>query len=228
MLIMLFLITALIMSAVVHEYAHGWMAFKLGDTTAKDLGRLTLNPIKHLDMFGSILVPLLLVLSNASFFIAWAKPVPYNPYRLRDLKFGPLKVALAGPLSNFIMAVVFSILARLMVIPAHTKVELAVNFLSGNHANLLAMMSGNFIYTVFTMSVIIVFINLVLMIFNLVPIPPLDGSKIIYTFLPIRLKEVYHRLEPYSMFILILLIMLGFFSFIAPVILYMFSWLTGV
>jgi Zn-dependent protease len=204
------------------------MAFKLGDNTAKDMGRLTLNPIKHLDLFGSILVPLILVLSKASFFIAWAKPVPYNPYNLSDSKYGSLKVALAGPLSNLSIAVIFGLLARVLAIPAHIKMELTVNFLSGNHENLLAMMSNNFVYTIFIMSVIIVFINLVLMIFNLVPIPPLDGSKILYTFLPTKFKEIYHQIEPYSMLILILLIMFNFFSFIIPIILYIFSLLTGV
>ncbi|MFH1413071.1 MAG: site-2 protease family protein [bacterium] len=225
---MIFAILALIMSAVVHEYSHGWMAFKLGDTTAKDMGRLTLNPIKHLDLFGSIILPTLLVLSSSTFFIAWAKPVPFNPYRLSDLKFGPLKVALAGPFSNFVMAVIFGLLARGLAIPAHTKVELTVNFLSGQHDLLLSMMGGNFVYTIFVMFVIVVFVNLALMIFNLVPIPPLDGSKIIYTFLPNNLKEWFYRVERYSLFILILLIVLGFFSFIIPLILGIFGLIVGI
>ena len=228
MLIMIFAIIALIMSAVVHEVAHGWTAYKLGDDTAKMLGRLTLNPIKHLDLFGSVILPLILVISHSPFFLAWAKPVPYNPYRLRDLKYGPLKVALAGPLSNLIMAVGFAILARLLMIPQHTKLELAINFFQGSFDNLLGMMSGSFINSLFVMFVILVTINLALMIFNLIPIPPLDGSKIIYTFLPARAQEAFHRFEVYGIFVLILLIALGVLDFIGPTLVFCFSWLVGV
>lgn len=228
MLIMFFAILALIMSAVVHEYSHGWMAFKLGDTTAKDLGRLTLNPIKHLDLFGSIILPLILVFTKSPFFIAWAKPVPYNPYRLKDLKYGPLKVALAGPLSNLIMATGLGLLARVLAIPEHTKVDLAVNFLSGNHDNLLSMMSGNFVYSLFTLSIIGVLINLGLMFFNLVPVPPLDGSKVLYAFLPAKLQDWFYRLEPYGLIILFVLIAFDVFNFLIPLILGLFSLLVGV
>ncbi|MFH0950906.1 MAG: site-2 protease family protein [bacterium] len=228
MLITIFAIIALIMSAVVHEVSHGWAAYKLGDDTAKMLGRLTLNPIKHLDLFGSIILPLILVFSHSPFFLAWAKPVPYNPYRLRDLHYGPLKVALAGPLSNLIMATGFAILARVLMIPQHTKLELAINFLQGSFDNLLAMMSGSFINSLFVMFVVLVVINLALMIFNLIPIPPLDGSKIIYTFLPARAQEAFNRFEVYGIFVLILLIALGVLDFIGPTLVYCFSWLVGV
>jgi Zn-dependent protease len=228
MAIMIFLIAALIMSAVVHEVAHGAMAYYLGDTTAKDMGRLTLNPIKHLDLFGSILLPLVLILTKSSFFLAWAKPVPYNPYRLRDYRWGDLKVALAGPGANLIMAAIFGLTARFLPLATNDKIQLAGQFLQGANDQLLALMSGSIMNSLFVMSVILCFLNLVLMIFNLVPIPPLDGSKIAVAFLPPGGRQAFYRLEAYGLFILIILIALNFFSFIAPLVFYVFSLLTGL
>lgn len=134
---------------------HGWMADRLGDPTAKKAGRLTLNPIPHIDIFGSILLPFLLIASGAGFVFGWAKPVPYNPYNLRDAKYGPAKVAAAGPLGNFITALFFGFILRFFPIASPELIGLLQ---------------------------IIVFINLLLMIFNLVPIPPLDGSKVLAPF----------------------------------------------
>lgn len=107
-----FQILVLIISAIVHEVAHGYAALYLGDPTAKNLGRLTLDPRPHIDIFGSILVPLFLVVTNSQFIFAWAKPVPYNPRNLRDPKYGELKVAIAGPLTNVLIAFVFAIILR--------------------------------------------------------------------------------------------------------------------
>jgi len=150
------IIIVVIMSAVVHEFFHGRVAYALGDPTAKHLGRLTLNPIPHLDMVGSILLPLVLVLTGSSFIIGWAKPVPYNPYNLRDQRWGNTKVALAGPAANMIIALLFGLTLRFADLP-----------------------SG-----VFEFFVIIVFFNILLAAFNLIPIPPLDGSKIIMDLFP--------------------------------------------
>ena len=108
----IFLIIILVMSAVFHEYMHGFAAFKLGDPTAKNAGRLTFNPIKHLDLFGSIIIPLMLIISGSSFLFAWAKPVPYNPNNLSDRKYGDAKVAAAGPLANLAIALVFGLIWR--------------------------------------------------------------------------------------------------------------------
>src|SRR6056297_2198326 len=102
--IMIFQIIVLVFSAIIHEYMHGWMADYLGDSTAKDSGRLTLNPIPHIDPFGSILLPFILIATGAGIVFGWAKPVPYNPYNLKDPKWGPAKVAAAGPLANLITA----------------------------------------------------------------------------------------------------------------------------
>ncbi len=228
MTITIFLIIALIMSAVIHEVAHGAMAYYLGDTTAKDLGRLTLNPLKHLDLFGSIILPAVLVLTKATFFLAWAKPVPYNPYRLRDYRFGDLKVALAGPLANLILATFFGLSARFLPLAENLKVELIGQFLTGGNDQVLALMSGSFLNSLFVMSIVFCIINLALMIFNLVPIPPLDGSKVAVSFLPASGREAFYRLEAYGIFILIALIALDFFRFVAPLVFFLFRLLIGL
>ena len=155
----LFTILIFLFSVVIHEVSHGAVAYKLGDDTAKNAGRLTLNPIPHLDMVGSVLLPALLIITGSSFVIGWAKPVPYNPLRLtKDLKYGPLKVALAGPGSNMALAIIVGIVIRLF-------------------ASVLSPVAV-------LLMVQIVLINVLLAIFNLIPIPPLDGSKILTILLP--------------------------------------------
>jgi Zn-dependent protease len=228
MLITIFFIVALIFSAILHEYAHGWVAYKLGDNTAKDAGRLTLNPIAHIDPIGSVLLPLMLILSSSRFFIAWAKPVPYNPYNLRDQKYGDLKVALGGPGTNLAIALFFGLLARAMPLAAELKYQLAISLISGDNSNLLSLMHGSLATAIFVLASIICFVNLMLMLFNLVPIPPLDGSKVLYTFLPYRWQTMWHQFESYSFIVLLVLVYLGVFSFILPVILYIFSSIIGL
>ena len=110
---LLFQLAILLMSVVIHEFAHGWMALYLGDSTARNYGRLTLNPIKHLDLFGSFLVPLFLIIVRAPFVFGWAKPVPYNPLNLRDQKYGQAKVAAAGPAANLLIVLFFTLILRL-------------------------------------------------------------------------------------------------------------------
>lgn len=216
------------MSVMLHEYAHGWVAYKLGDNTAKDAGRLTLNPIAHLDLFGSIILPLLLVLSKTGFILGWAKPVPYNPYNLRDAKYGDLKVAVAGPGTNFLLAIIFGVVARLTPLSAMLKQNLIMNYFGGNHDFLLSQIQGSMMTSIYVLSVIIVFINLLLMIFNLIPIPPLDGSKVLMTFLSAEAKIKFHRVEPYGIFIILFLLMFGIFSLIWPVLIFLFSLIVGV
>lgn len=179
----IFLIIVLVMSAVFHEYMHGFAAFKLGDPTAKNAGRLTFNPIKHLDLFGSIIIPLMLIISGSSFLFAWAKPVPYNPNNLSDRKYGDAKVAVAGPLANLAIALVFGLIWRLMP------------FISISFSGFIAM---------------IIYINLILMVFNLIPIPPLDGSKILSAFLSPEARYKYLSLERYGL--LFVLLFVFFFS----------------
>ncbi|HAM88152.1 MAG: Peptidase M50 [Candidatus Falkowbacteria bacterium GW2011_GWD2_38_42] len=199
--LIIFQIIVLVFSAIIHEYMHGWMADQLGDTTAKDEGRLTLNPLPHIDPFGSVFLPFLLVLSGSPFVFGWAKPVPYNPYNLRDQRYGPAKVALAGPLGNLITAIFFGMLLR------------------------FAPLAGNPL--LITLLAIIVQINLLLMIFNLLPIPPLDGSKIIAPFLPENIQKFMLNLERYGMILVIVFVMFGF-NLIIPLINFLFNLIVGI
>ena len=196
----IFSVIVLIMSATIHEYMHGFVANQLGDPTAKNAGRLTLNPIKHLDLFGSILIPLTLLVSGSHFLFGWAKPVPYNPNNLSDRKYGDAKVAVAGPLANLFMAVVFSIVFRFL-----------------DPSTIFAYLVSE-----------IVIINLILMIFNLVPIPPLDGSKILAVFLPSNLRNKLLYMDARLSMILVFAFVFFGFSFISPIIYWLFGVFTGV
>lgn len=198
-MIALFQIIILIFSAVIHEYMHGWTADHLGDPTARLAGRLTLNPLAHLEWFGSIILPGLMLISGMPFVFGWAKPVPYNPYNLRDRRWGGAKVALAGPLANFIVAIFFGLLLRFLP------------FVSLTFSGLIAL---------------IVYINLVLMIFNLLPIPPLDGSKILAPFLPVSWQGKYLSLERFGFIFVILFAWFGF-SYLLPLIDRLFNLLAG-
>lgn len=191
------IIVILILSVVIHEVAHGYAALWLGDRTAQYAGRLTLNPIKHLDLFGSIIIPLLLSFSGVIF--GWAKPVPYNPYNLRNRRWGELLVALAGPASNILIAIIFGIVIRLI----------------GFDSDLTFV------------AALIVQVNLVLAIFNLVPVPPLDGSKILFALLPPKYQHIRTFLERYGM-ILIIVFILFFWKLLSPVINYLFVMITGI
>ncbi len=202
-ILQIFSIVILIFSIVIHEFAHGWMADYLGDPTARHMGRLTLNPIPHIDLIGSIIIPLFLILSNAGFIIGWAKPVPYNPYNLRDQKNGPALVGAAGPASNLLLALIFGIIIRVLLLQG-----VAMN------SDMIMLFS------------VIVFCNILLAVFNLVPIPPLDGSKILFHFLPYSMHGVRETLERNGMLFLILFIFFGF-QLIIPVMLFLFSLITG-
>lgn len=196
----IFQIIILIASAIVHEYMHGFVADRLGDPTAKESGRLTLNPIPHIDLWGSIVIPLLLIWSNAGFIFGWAKPVPFNPNNLKDKKYGAAKVAAAGPLGNLIIAIAFGIILRLSIFHSAAMIDLLA---------------------------IIVYINLILMIFNLVPIPPLDGSRVLSAFLPYSWQKRLDELERYGM-VLVFLFVFFAFPVLSPVIRFLFSVLTGI
>jgi len=180
--VMIFEVIVLIFSAVLHEYMHGWMAYQLGDTTAKDAGRLTLNPLAHLEWFGSFFLPLVMIVTGMPFIFGWAKPVPYNPYNLRDRRYGDAKVAIAGPLANLVIAVFFGLCLRWLPV---------------------------FNTTFDGLLYVIVYVNLVLMVFNLVPIPPLDGSKILATFLPAATRARYLGNDRLGFILIILFVMLA-------------------
>lgn len=190
------------MSIVIHEVSHGFMAEYFGDDTARNAGRLTLNPIKHLDLFGSILLPAVLVLSHAGFLFGWAKPVPYNPYNLRDRKWGTIAVAAAGILANFFIAIIFGLIIRFSV-----GINLSANF--------------------YFITSAIVIVNLALGIFNLVPIPPLDGSKILLSFLPESMASFIYRYEQYSL-LLLLIFVIFFADYLYPILAFVFHLITGL
>lgn len=190
------------MSVVLHEVSHGFAAEQFGDSTARFAGRLTLNPLKHLDLFGSIILPALLIVTNSPFLIGWAKPVPYNPDNLRNRRLGELWVAAAGILTNLFLAVFFGLALRFSL-----GMELPLGFME--------IVSS------------IVIVNLSLAIFNLVPIPPLDGSKILFSLLPRSLNEVIAFMEQYAFFLLIAFI-LFFSQYLAPVLIYLYQAITGI
>ncbi len=197
----IFSIAILIFSVVVHEVAHGYMAYWLGDNTAKYEDRLTLNPIKHLEWFGSFFLPLASYFLGG-FIIGWAKPVPFNPYNLRDQKWGEAKVAFAGPLSNILIALFFGLLIRFGV---------------------LASLGESFLY----IGTMIVLINLVLATFNLMPVPPLDGSKILFNFLPYSMNSTKVWLEQNGIF-LALFFVFFLWKYIVPLVYWEFSLITGL
>ncbi len=178
-------VLVLVFSVVFHEVAHGWAALKLGDTTARDQGRLTLNPLPHVDPMGSIIVPALLALTSSPFMMGWAKPVPVHPGRLRQPWNDYPKVAAAGPLSNLLLALVS---ALLLGVTAGVG-----NRLPDGHA---ALEPATFLVRVWMTGI---YVNIALAAFNLVPLPPLDGSWILSRLLPGRMRASYENLRRYGM-----------------------------
>lgn len=198
LLTLLFLLP-LFFSIILHEIAHGYVAFRLGDPTAHTMGRLTLNPIKHVSLVGSILVPGFLFLTHSPFLFGWAKPVPVDPRNFKSPVGGMAWVAIAGPLTNFSIAAILALVLRL--IPS-----------SGLFAELLQM---------------IIAMNLVLAMFNLVPVPPLDGSRILAAVLPKPLAKVYGKLERFGLILVALLLAMGLFSFVEIPIAWIYRFLVG-
>ena len=201
----LFLIVILLFSIVIHEVSHGTMALYLGDPTAKYAGRLTLNPLRHLDPIGSVILPLFLILMaklmGGGIIFGWAKPVPINPYNFRDQKYGSAKVALAGPGSNLAIALVFGLALRFF--PAIATIP-----------GLPLMFSY------------IVYINILLAVFNLLPVPPLDGSHILFTFLPPGMENIKIFLSQFGLFILLFIIFF-FFRWLVLLINWILSLIVG-
>ena len=205
MTVLAYLVVILIFlySIIIHEIAHGAMADSLGDPTARLSGRLSLNPLKHLDPIGSVILPLFLILIHSGIVIGWAKPVPINPLNLRDKKYGEAKVAAAGPGVNLLLALLFGIPLRFLPVAV-----------SGFWYNLESV----FIY--------IVWINLLLAIFNLIPVPPLDGAHILFAFLGRGADQIKIFLYRYGLLIL-LVVLFFFFQWLFPIVNFFFKLITG-
>lgn len=182
-----FSIVILLFSVIVHEVMHGLVALKFGDTTAQRAGRLTLNPIPHIDLFGTILLPALLIFTGSPILFGWAKPVPVNPLNFSNLRKGDLLVSAAGILANFSLAIVAALIYHIL--------------------NALPQQFPAILGSLLRFTVVI---NLILGVFNLFPIPPLDGSKILLSQLPIHLAGEYQKLERYGILILLLFMMIPF------------------
>lgn len=193
----IFQIIVLIVSVMAHEVAHGMAAYYFGDMTAKNQGRLTLNPLKHIDMFGSIIVPVLLYITNSGFLFGWARPVPYNPYNLRNRRLGEFCVSIAGILTNFLIAIVFATLL---------------------HFSAILGLSESAVYLISY----IILLNIVLGVFNLAPIPPLDGSKILFTLVPYRYEYYLRALERYG-FLLVIIFIVFFGWIISDIVFFLFN-----
>ena len=185
---LLIYIIPLLFAITLHEAAHGWAASKLGDHTARMMGRVTLDPTKHIDPIGTIAIPLVLLLSSSGFIFGWAKPVPINFNALRNGKNGMIWDALAGPGANIVMAICW-----LFVMIIAIKMNIAVLIEMGRVG---------------------ILVNCVLAVFNLLPIPPLDGSRVISALLPNRLAYQYNQLEQYGLYILLGLMFLGGFNYL--------------
>ena len=179
-------LTVLIFSIVVHEVAHAWQARREGDDTAEELGRITLNPLPHVDPIGSVIVPLLLHFGNAGFLFGWAKPVPVDPRNFRDYRWGDIRVSLAGIVSNLCLALGFTLAAA------------GLAAVGGSLGDVGSWLRQAAFYGIF--------INLILAFFNLIPIPPLDGSHVVFHLLPPRLAVRYHALGRYGILVLMALV----------------------
>lgn len=205
----------LILSIILHEVAHGYAANSLGDPTARLAGRLTLNPLPHIDLMGSVIIPLLLVFTSSPIFFGWAKPVPYNPYNLRNQRWGEAFVAVAGSATNILLAVIFSVIVRTGSLPL---------------ADGTTLLSA----TALSLAASIAFINLFLGLFNLLPFPPLDGFTTLRAALPWRLSagltRLEHRVRNAGAVSLILFLLLFSYIFAGPffnLVYWLFGLLTG-
>ncbi|MBM3252662.1 MAG: site-2 protease family protein [Candidatus Omnitrophica bacterium] len=180
---------------IIHEYSHGLVAYLLGDPTPKLYGRLTLNPLYHIDIFGTLILPFILIISHSPVVFGWAKPVPINSLNFKHPKRDIIWVGLSGPLANLFIAIFFTLLLKLNLAFLNNAIIFIIN--------------------------LTIFINLVLAIFNLFPIPPLDGSKIIFGILPERFSKFLLAIEPYGFIILIVLLWMGLINkIIWPIVLY--------
>jgi Zn-dependent protease len=189
----LYILPVLLFSVVIHELAHGWMALRLGDPTAKEMGRITLNPIPHIDLVGSIIVPLVSIAMAGRVFIAWAKPVPINPANFSNPRRDDILVSVVGPLSNLLMALACS-LALVLVVKGGAQLT--------NESSVLAVEIHSFLLNMFAGGITL---NVVLAVFNMLPIPPLDGSHVLASMLPENLSVRFRSVGFFGIFAILML-----------------------
>ena len=193
----------LLLAISIHECSHAWSANRLGDPTAKNLGRITLNPIAHIDLIGTVLIPIFIIITGSGILFGWAKPVPVNPYNLRNPRKDNLWVSFAGPLSNLFLAILSALIYRVIF------------FWLGN-----SFFSSEWVFFLKPLTLFILFstqLNVILAIFNLIPIFPLDGSGVLMGLLPYETARAYEKTRPYGFLILILLLYTGILgSIIGP------------
>ncbi len=195
------IIIPLLFAITLHEAAHGWIASKLGDKTALMLGRVSFNPVRHIDLFGTILLPLVMVILRFPFIFGWAKPVPVTKENFKNKRRDLALVALAGPMANLLMAFFWALVIKIDI------------WITGSTFYTQGMSTGaeRYLYMVSNYGIMI---NCVLLVLNLIPIPPLDGSRIIAAILPSRIAATYERIEPYGIYILLALIIFRILNFI--------------
>lgn len=200
----IFFLLVLIFSVIIHEVSHGFVAEMFGDPTARLAGRLTLNPLRHIDPIGSIILPaIMLIGSGGKFAFGWAKPVPYNPYNLSNFKWGTVLVGLAGALANLLVAIIFGLILRYHIV--------------------LGIGPGPFLDIIGT----IVYTNIILAVFNLIPFPPLDGAKVLFAFLPYKFQQIHDYLE--HNWILFIIFVFFFAQYIiSPIAGLLFGAITGM
>ena len=206
-------IPALMVAVILHEVAHGWVAYRWGDPTAKLAGRLTLNPIPHVDPIGTLLLPAMFIILGSPIIFGWARPVPINPMNFRDLRKGTFFVSIAGVVMNLSLAILFGVLYRVI---------------SSLHDTVDPFVAQSIITPLLIFCTKSVFINLILALFNIIPIPPLDGSKALMSFLSFKYWEVFYRYEIYGFFVITILLFTGVLGkIIYPPLIFLYHLILG-
>lgn len=230
-----FYLIVLLYTVILHEVAHGVVALWLGDKTAQYAGRLTLNPVSHIDIMGSIVVPLLMFFTTGLAF-GWAKPVPYNPYNLKNQEWGPVSVAFAGPGSNFLLAFIAAVLAHILPIGLAERQDIFARFFdvigrvgewSDRWGGFADAVAGSFPGIFLGFLLMVIFWNVLLGVFNMVPIPPLDGSKLLYPLLSLRTETIIF-LEQYGFVFLLLILFSPLGSLIQVPFVFLLNFFLGI